>query len=105
MTFTLGSDFFDATGAAGTSVSFQSGVLTAVTVTGLFLVHDIFSVGEPLGPLTYEFTENFETTTFGTVSVAGAVPEPSTWAMIILGFAGLGFMGHRRRNKMALNAV
>jgi hypothetical protein len=27
----------------------------------------------------------------------GAVPEPSTWAMIILGFAGLSFMAHRRK--------
>jgi len=26
-----------------------------------------------------------------------AVPEPSTWAMMILGFCGLGFMAHRRR--------
>lgn len=28
--------------------------------------------------------------------VAGAVPEPSTWAMMMLGFAGLGFMAYRR---------
>ena len=26
----------------------------------------------------------------------GAVPEPSTWAMMLLGFAGLGFMAYRR---------
>jgi hypothetical protein len=26
-----------------------------------------------------------------------AVPEPSTWAMMILGFFGVGFMAHRRR--------
>ncbi len=31
-----------------------------------------------------------------------AVPEPSTWAMMILGFAGVGFMAYRRKNKMAL---
>lgn len=28
-----------------------------------------------------------------------AVPEPSTWAMMILGFAGVGFMAYRRRNQ------
>lgn len=28
-----------------------------------------------------------------------AVPEPSTWAMLILGFAGVGFMAYRRRNR------
>jgi hypothetical protein len=30
-------------------------------------------------------------------SVPGAVPESSTWAMMALGFAGLGFLGLRRR--------
>jgi hypothetical protein len=35
-----------------------------------------------------------------TVSVT-AVPEPSTWAMIILGFAGVGFMSYRRKNNRA----
>jgi hypothetical protein len=30
-----------------------------------------------------------------------AVPEPSTWAMMILGFAGVGFMAYRRRNNQA----
>jgi hypothetical protein len=34
-----------------------------------------------------------------------AVPEPSTWAPLILGFAGIGFMAYRRKNKMALNAA
>jgi hypothetical protein len=27
------------------------------------------------------------------------VPEPSTWAMMLLGFAGLGFMGYRASAK------
>ena len=26
-----------------------------------------------------------------------AVPEPSTWAMMLLGFAGVGFMAYRRK--------
>jgi hypothetical protein len=30
-----------------------------------------------------------------------AVPEPSTWAMMILGFAGVGFMAYRRRSRPA----
>lgn len=29
--------------------------------------------------------------------LTAAVPEPSTWTMIILGFCGLGFMAYRRR--------
>jgi len=28
---------------------------------------------------------------------ASAVPEPATWAMMVLGFLGLGFMAHRRK--------
>jgi hypothetical protein len=27
------------------------------------------------------------------------VPEPSTWAMMVLGFAGLGFAAFRRSNR------
>jgi hypothetical protein len=34
-----------------------------------------------------------------------AVPEPSTWAMMILGFAGIGFMAYRRKSKPALLAA
>jgi hypothetical protein len=30
-------------------------------------------------------------------SVSSAVPEPSTWAMVILGFCGLGFMAYRKK--------
>jgi hypothetical protein len=36
----------------------------------------------------------------GTLTVS-AVPEPSTWAMIILGFAGVGFMSCRRSRKLS----
>jgi PEP-CTERM motif len=37
---------------------------------------------------------------YGTVQV-GSVPEPSTWAMMILGFAGIGYMAYRRKSKPA----
>ncbi|MBR0995228.1 PEP-CTERM sorting domain-containing protein [Bradyrhizobium japonicum] len=32
-------------------------------------------------------------------NAVSAVPEPSTWAMLILGFAGVGFMTYRRRKQ------
>jgi hypothetical protein len=32
----------------------------------------------------------------------GAIPEPSTWAMMLLGFGGVGFMAYRRKSKLAL---
>jgi hypothetical protein len=34
-----------------------------------------------------------------------AVPEPSTWAMMILGFCGLGFMAYRRKQRLSLRAA
>jgi len=33
----------------------------------------------------------------GEFNIASPVPEPSTWAMMILGFAGVGFMAYRRK--------
>jgi hypothetical protein len=45
------------------------------------------------GSITYDYTP------------AAAVPEPSTWAMMILGFAGVGFMAYRRKSKPALMAA
>ena len=53
---------------------------------------------------------NIHTTTSPSGEIRGflhAVPEPSTWAMMILGFAGIGFMAYRRsrKNTMALTAA
>jgi PEP-CTERM motif len=31
-----------------------------------------------------------------------SVPEPSTWAMMVLGFFGVGFMAYRRKSQMSL---
>jgi hypothetical protein len=35
------------------------------------------------------------------LAIGGAVPEPSTWAMMLVGFAGLGFAGHRSTRRRA----
>ena len=40
-----------------------------------------------------------------TADFTAAVPEASTWAMMILGFAGVGFMAYRRRNQASLRIV
>jgi hypothetical protein len=37
--------------------------------------------------------------------LAPAVPEPSTWAMLLLGFTGIGFMAYHRKSKPALMAA
>lgn len=61
-------------------------------VTG-FAIHADWSSGG-------DFT-SLDNVSLGTVS---AVPEPSTWAMMILGFAGIGFMAYHRRKVAALAA-
>jgi hypothetical protein len=42
---------------------------------------------------------------FGEFTVTAAVPEPSTWAMMILGFCGVGFMAYRRKQNGAALSV
>ena len=41
----------------------------------------------------------------GSWAIASPVPEPSAWAMMLLGFAGIGFMAYRRKSKPALMAA
>jgi PEP-CTERM motif len=61
----------------------------------------------PFIPLSapYSVTEVFTITAIGfafdssEIILSGSVPEPSTWAMMLLGFAGLGFAAHRRSRK------
>jgi hypothetical protein len=51
------------------------------------------------------FSDNTGAFTIVVTQLAAAVPEPSTWAMMILGFAGVGFMAYRRRNVSAVLRV
>jgi hypothetical protein len=51
-----------------------------------------------------EFSHSCDNVLLHNVSgVMTAVPEPSTWAMMVLGFAGVGFMGHRRSRRTAIS--
>ena len=56
-----------------------------------------------LGPHALSGFFSTVTDTLTISEVASAVPEPSTWAMMILGFCGLGFMAYRRKDKLALS--
>ena len=51
------------------------------------------------------YSDNTGSFTVDVNTVTSGVPEPSTWAMMILGFAGIGFMAYRRKAKPALMAV
>jgi PEP-CTERM motif len=48
------------------------------------------------GPQT---TADIGSMTILTGAVVAAVPEPSTWAMLVLGFAGLGLVSYRRTRR------
>jgi hypothetical protein len=37
----------------------------------------------------------------GVFSIAAAIPEPSTWAMMLIGFLGLGFAFRQSRRKVS----
>jgi PEP-CTERM motif len=41
-------------------------------------------------------------TFIGNGAPIAAVPEPSTWAMMILGFVGIGFISYRRRDQFSV---
>jgi hypothetical protein len=44
----------------------------------------------------YAAAVNTDAATLGLLSGSTAVPEPSTWAMMLIGFAGLAYAAHRR---------
>jgi len=47
------------------------------------------------------YSDNLGSLNVSVNEVLAAVPEPSTWAMMILGFTGVGYMTYRRRNQSA----
>jgi hypothetical protein len=59
------------------------------------------------GTATETITRNSPTTESLTGTYNGtltsAVPEPSTWAMLLLGFAGLGLLACRQRSKPGID--
>jgi hypothetical protein len=57
-----------------------------------------FTVSSALGQ---EIVNLDPTVAVVTDGVTSAVPEPSTWAMMILGFCGVGFMAYRRKQNGA----
>jgi PEP-CTERM motif len=69
-------------------------------------VDNVAPVNFSFGGSTYSYSGPNGEAGAGTFSfsLAAAVPEPSTWAMMILGFAGIGAMTYRRRKSSMLAA-
>jgi hypothetical protein len=55
--------------------------------------------------ITGQGFDYFKQLGFGYEPSVAAVPEASTWAMMILGFAGVGFTAYRRKRQTALRLV
>jgi hypothetical protein len=63
-----------------------------------YITFDFSNLG---GANVVEFRAFNENEDFHVLNFSGAVPEPSTWAMMLLGFAGLSFMAYRKTKKSA----
>jgi hypothetical protein len=77
----------------GNDITFDFGSLALIGGThsaNLQLFTNAPSFSDPFGTLV-----NAAGNTFSIPIVTPDVPEPSTWAMLLLGFAGLGFLGYR----------
>jgi hypothetical protein len=91
-------------------IGFANDLTYSVDSAGTTLVYDglqLYSGDEAvptllLGSYLLTNTNDPQLTATLTVSQIGAVPEASTWAMMILGFAGVGFMAYRRHQGRAL---
>lgn len=95
------SDIFDAALTGKYQETFSG---TTDTITLTFNGPDTFDNGAYQlaidSPLTFSgdfFDGGFTASANLQGVITAAVPEPSTWAMIILGFAGVGFLSYRRR--------
>jgi hypothetical protein len=87
------------TGPASLRLAFDVNALLLGSPVSIDTIHSsIAAFYSPVG--TEIFAANNLNGTFTT-----AVPEPSTWAMLLLGFAGIGFMAYRRKTKPALMAA
>jgi hypothetical protein len=73
----------------------QTGPLTGLASTyfdPFFFIDPTFAAANP------EYSLSFSSG----IGNVNAVPEPSAWAMMILGFAGIGFVAYRRKSTPAL---
>ncbi len=82
---------------ASDSATFSPDQQTGITNSGGSLM---FTLAAPttvtFGIFDTPYYDNTGGISLSLSSVSGSVPEPATWAMILLGFAGIGFAMRRR---------
>jgi hypothetical protein len=52
-----------------------------------------------------ESFKEFKQVQFSAAGIQPSIPEPSTWAMMLAGFAGLGFLGYRTSRRESASAA
>ena len=68
---------------------------SALSDTATYTGQTLSSLGMTPGVYKWTWGTGGPNQTF-TLEIGTAVPEPATWAMMALGFAGLGFLGYRK---------
>ena len=73
------------------------------TTSGIKYLVEVAAAGQGKDPTTDAtmgmFTPGIFGPNFEVGKVGAAVPEPATWAMLLVGFAGLGFVGYRQTRR------
>ena len=107
--FTLWGRFFTLTGVDETPLQFGSASGAAnyyVDVVGI----EGQQTASAMGFAALNSSESLPTLVtasghdYSSAAAAGGVPEPATWAAMLVGFGGLGAMLRRRRRQVALDA-
>jgi hypothetical protein len=95
--------FYSASDGGGFDLTFTSGPGPQPPVISLYAASVVSNL--TIVPGTYAFTLDSPTPEAGSGSLTiSAVPEPSSWAVMLLGFGGLGALLRRRRGQPALIA-
>ena len=76
---------------------------TSLAAADAFFADDVINLGSVSGAAEITFAYDLVAGGSGgygmDLAFGGAVPEPSTWAMMLIGFGGLGYAGLRRAGK------
>jgi hypothetical protein len=102
--FELESQFSGIGGSSFHIVSIADSATGVIDVVNMILFSNFTPHSVDFATLYLGFqpgTDLNQTVTLTFANGAGAIPEPSTWAMMLVGFAGLGFAGYRTSRKSA----
>jgi hypothetical protein len=92
-----GHDLFDFTISPTDAAAFhfQTGYGPVPNTGPVYALNQFEAVATSKGPLTFSSSGDVLFSSSG----ARVIPEPSTWVMMLAGFAGLGFAGYRASRK------